>query len=281
MHRRTLFCCTLRRQSGYLHRFASLSAGFSLACLSLFAGLPCLAEGVSLHRATAAGVPLQVTTVDLNNPNVKVTGMVVPRGRQENFNAMIRRTRPAAAFTGTYFCLQTRIPIGDIVVDGRQVHVGGMGTALCLTADNECEFIKPPRYRQVDWSAFEFVCSAGPRLVCAGRASVNPRAEGFRDPGLFRKAARLAVGITAENKLIFAATRKPITLSRMAKAMKALGCLDAINLDAGSSLGLYYKGKMPISPKRKLTNIILVYEDIARYEAARHHLTPPAAQAAR
>lgn len=216
-----------------------------------------------------------VISADLSDPAVKITGMVVPRGHSERFETMVQRSHPTAAVTGTYFSLRSRVPVGDIVVDGRQVHLGCIGTGLCVTADNQCEFIKPFKYKERDWSAFDFVCCAGPRLVCANQIVINPRAEGFRDSGLLGKAARLAVGITAQNRLLFVATRSRISLGRLAKVMKSLGCMDAINLDAGSSLGFYHGGKFLARPDRQLTNLILIYDNHERYERFKARLTPP------
>jgi len=40
--------------------------------------------------------------------------------------------------------------------------------------------------------------------------------------------------------------------------MYDLGATDAMNLDAGASLGLDYRGKTLIAPGRKLTNILTI-----------------------
>ncbi len=228
-----------------------------------------------MTRAYLAGVPVMVLTVDLNDPNIKVTGIMAQygRGHAERFADMISRSHPTAAFTGTYFSENNNIPIGDIVVNGKLAHRGGVGTALCLTDDNQCDFVRPPyNYARMDWSQYDFVCSAGPRLVKEGVAEVHPGEEGFRDPHLLGSATRLAVGLTAHHKLLFVATRDHIQLGKMAKVMKALGCVDALNLDAGGSLGFYDHAKMRIAPSRKLTNAILIYDDRERFERFKHRL---------
>lgn len=235
------------------------------------------AKSIAVTRTTAAGVPVIVLTVDLGDPRVKVTGMVARHGSgsQEGFNDMIRRTHPTAAVTGTFFSTRSLIPIGDIVLDGRLAHRGGVGTGLCVTEDNQCEFVQPPyRYCPMDWSRYDFVCCSGPRLVSGGVASVHPGAEGFHDSHLLGYAPRLAVGITENSKLLFVATRKRIQLGQMAKAMQKLGCIEAINLDAGSSLGFYHGGKTLIKPGRKLTNLILIYDDRERYARFKSRLAP-------
>ena len=238
---------------------------------------PALAGNVGLSRTTAAGLSLLVLTVDLNDPNVKVTGVVAQHGNgtSEPFNSMIHRTHPTAAVTGTFFSMGSLTPIGDIVVDGKLVHRGGIGTGLCITEGNQCQFVHPPHcYCSMDWSNFDFVCCAGPRLVVEGNPTIHPRSEGFRDSHLLGYATRLAVGLTDGNKLLFVATRSAVPLSRLAKAMKKLGCTDAMALDAGSSLGFYKGGRMLISPNRRLTNAILIYDDKNRYERFKARLTP-------
>jgi hypothetical protein len=97
---------------------------------------------------------------------------------------------------------------------------------------------------------------------------------------MLNRNGRLAVGITKNHELMFVATRKPVYLSKLARAMRALGVRDAINLDAGSSMGLHYKGKTLIHPSRKLTNLILVYDNKDRYFDLKERLLPLAMRSA-
>jgi exopolysaccharide biosynthesis protein len=195
-------------------------------------------------------------------------------GHSEPFGQMVRRTQPTVALTGTFFCTQSKLPVGDIVIDGQLEHFGGLGTAMCITDNNEVEFVKTERYKHQDWSKYDFVISCGPRLLTDGKLTVYPKAEGFKDRHMLRPNSRLAVGVTKANKLVFVTTRKPVILSKMAKAMKAIGVHNALNLDAGSSLGVHYKGKTLIKPGRWLTNLILVYNDKNRYYDRLQTLAP-------
>jgi len=170
--------------------------------------------------------------------------------------------------------VQSLIPVGDIVIDGKLAHFGGLGTALCVTDNNEVEFVRPERYRHQDWSRYDFVLCCGPRLVTHGVPYVEPWSEGFRDKHMLNRNGRVAVGITGNGRLVFVATRQPVYLSKLARAMRALGVRDAINLDGGSSIGLYYKGRMLMQPARRLTNLILVYDDRWRYEEMKQELLP-------
>jgi hypothetical protein len=110
--------------------------------------------------------------------------------------------------------------------------------------------------------------------VTNGKVGVYPRAEGFRDPRLMSRAARLAVGVTRNGKLMFAATRNPVYLSRMARAMARLGAVDALNLDGGGSIGMHFRGRTVIAPRRWVTNLLVAYADREAYEQVKHRLLP-------
>lgn len=248
-----------------------------IAALSFSFVVIARAEGVWLSRTKANGIYLLVTTVDLNNPNVKVTGMLAERGAgsNETLDRMVWRAHPTAAVTGTFFDVASGAVLGDIVVNGKLAHRGGIGTGFCINTYNECKFVQPSRrYSHTDWKDFDFVCCSGPRLVHNNRAEVHPGLEGFHDRHMLARNSRLAVGITKNNKLLFVATRQQVQLGQLAQAMKHLGCVEAINLDAGSSLGYYYKGRMIARPGRRLTNAILIYDDVDRYERFKSRLTP-------
>ncbi len=260
-----------------IRTFCSCISASALLSLSALAS-PSHGRSVTLSRTTSAGTPLIVINVDMNDPNVKVSGIVAQGGcgSSEKFGDMVSRSHPTAAVTGTFFSPGSNIPIGDIVVDGRLAHRGGVGTALCITEDNQCDFVTPPhRYARMDWSQYDFVCTSGPRLINDTLPYVYPHQEGFRDAHLLGSATRLAVGITSGHHLLFVSTRCKVQLGQMARAMKKLGCVDAIALDAGSSLGFYNNGSMLIQPGRRLTNAILIYDDKDRYERFKARLIPP------
>lgn len=229
----------------------------------------------SYHRI--GGARVYVVTVNLGDPQVKVAPAVSRwgNGTTETYRSMIRRIQPTAAITGTFFCSRTHIPTGDIVTDGRLVHYGGVGTALAITSNNEAMFIPRKKYRRVDWTGFETVLCAGPRLLWDGRTVVNPRAEGFRDRHMINaRTNRLGVGVTRDNKLKLVAAKGRLHLRDLARIMKRLGCIDAIDLDQGSSSALFFRGRTYIKPSRSLTNMLMVFDSRNRYEHALRRLVP-------
>lgn len=240
-------------------------------------------KSVSYERSFIDGVVYHVVRIDLKDPSVKVSPLLTARypGGGEPGWAMVRRYWPVAAVTGTEFCTVSLRPIGDLVIDGCLRHFGGMGKALALTPDNEAAFISVPYGRRLDWAGFESVLAAGPTLVHQGKVSVNARGEGFTDPHILGEAARTAVGLTRSRKLLFVATTKAISLGTLARAMVRMGCVEAINLDGGSSTALYYRGEWRVSPGRRLVNLLAVFEGVprSRRKAAEPTGTCPSAMA--
>ncbi len=233
-------------------------------------------KSIRFWQTAAAGVPVKVISVDLNDTDVKVSAVMARHGSgtSEPFRQMIDRSRPNVAVTGTFFSLDNLQPVGDIVIDGSLVHFGGMGTALCITPDNQAEMVTCQWGRHHDWSPYDFVVACGPRLLQRGRVVLNPGAERFRDAHMLSPNSRIAVGITRGNTLFFVMTHQPIYLGKLARVMQALGAKEAMNLDAGTSTGFYYNGATLAKPGRKLTNMIVVYGRRARYERALDQLVP-------
>ncbi len=235
-------------------------------------------KSIRFWQTAAAGVPVKIISVDLNDPDVKVSAVMARHGSgtSEPFRQMIQRSQPNVAVTGTFFSLDNLQPVGDIVIDGSLVHFGGMGTALCITPDNQAQMVTCQWGRHHDWSPYDFVVACGPRLLQRGRVVLNPHAERFRDAHMLSPNSRIAVGITRGNTLFFVMTHQPIYLGKLARVMQALGAKEAMNLDAGTSTGFYYNGATLAKPGRKLTNMIVVYGRRSRYERALDQLVPTA-----
>jgi hypothetical protein len=56
--------------------------------------------------------------------------------------------------------------------------------------------------------------------------------------------------------------------------MSQLGARDAVNLDGGTSSGLYHDGQIITRPGRGLTNCLMVFADQASYQTALSELAP-------
>jgi len=217
-----------------------------------------LASPVSYQPRTVAGVSLHVITVDLNDPRV-VVSPALSSGRQESFSSFVSRLGPAAAVNGTFFSKRSLRPVGDIVIGRKLAHFGGMGTALAFANDG-VDCLRLPNSRRVDWWEYQSALAAGPLLVWNGFAKPMPGGEGFGDPHVFAKAApRTAMGVTAKNKLLLVTTIKGTSLGKLARALRELGAVYAVNLDGGSSCAMWCDGRTLKGARRGLTNVLCVY----------------------
>lgn len=217
-------------------------------------------RAISHRSATVCGYPVEVISVDTTSPRVRLKAAIARNGigRTESFGSFLQRFQPDAAINGTFFSKKSLKPVGDIVIDGKLAYFGGMGTGLCISADNKISFVGANWARHTDWSAYDTVICCGPRLVSGGRIAVDTT--GFHDPHVLGRGQRIAVGTTDAGKLILVGTRRACTLTELACIMRDLGCTEAINFDGGSSSAMYCAGKTLRSPGRQLTNVLLVYE---------------------
>lgn len=93
-----------------------------------------------------------------------------------------------------------------------------------------------------DWSDKRYAISGGPYLVKQGQIYVDNRAEHFVSKAFLKPAPRTAVGITADQRLVMVTVdgrqadfSVGMTLWELARLMKDMGCVEAMNLDGGSS----------------------------------------------
>ena len=191
-------------------------------------------------------IRVNVITVDLHDQSLVVTPQLANDavGKRESFSAFRRERHPLAQISGSYFSLGSALPIGDIVIDGHLRYRGPVGSALAIKADNSADIVNVPYGWSASWSGYETVLKGGMRLVQHGKYAVFPHDQGFRDPNLFHRATRTAVGLTCKHKLLLVAVGQQILLSQLAVIMQRLGCQDAMTLDGGLSTGMAYGDKV-------------------------------------
>ena len=119
-----------------------------------------------------------------------------------------------------------------------------------------------------EWQGVKHIISGGPYLVKDGEVFVDMTAEKLGAIG--GKNPRSAIGFTPENNLILVAVdgreghSVGMTLMQLARFMKSIGCVQAINLDGGGSTVMYVNGEIVNSPQQKggipISNAILLKE---------------------
>ena len=235
----------------------------STLSLLLLLRTPVSDQPETMFNTISAGVPVRVARINLADPRVHISAQVSHGcpGNWEDFETLVSRSRPTLAVNGAYFSKGSLKPIGDIVCGGKLVSSGMMGTALAITRDNDVVIKRVKWGHAEDWSEYETVVGCGPALVLGGKVDVHPEREGFHDPHVMCSTRRLGVGLTSDKHLLIVTTLESVTFTKWAEVMRGLGCVDAMNLDAGASLAMYYHGKTLIKPGRKLTNLLLVHVD--------------------
>ena len=256
-----------------------MKAGFLAVTICLVTWATCNAEtasNITYEKIYWNGIPAHVVSANLNSPDLKVTVSLAERGAgtSESFSSMISRLEPDAAITGTFFCTRSLLPTGDIVIEGMPIYIGCLGKSVCIRPDNTVEFVPYIEGHKSGWAGFETVLSAGPTLVQDGKVYLILHREGFKDPGLFGKKRRAAIGVTDANKLLLVVVEKPIYMRTLANVMVHIGAVDAVDLDGGSSAALYCHGKRIAQPGRRLTNLLVVYDSLTEYCSHRQALAP-------
>ena len=234
-----------------------------------------LASSITYGVVKSGRITAHVVTVNLADADTRVTVALARGGvgKGESFKSIVKRSRPSAAITGTFFDTKTLIPTGDIAVFGKVVHTGCVGSALCIDSRNKAAVVPLSKGRKQGWGGYETVLCCGPSLISHGSISICLRREGF-GCSLAAPATRTAVGITRSGKLLLVAVNSKTSFHAVAKLMRSLGVVDALSLDGGSSTGFYADGRYMAAPGRRLTNLLVVYKTFADYAYARDALVP-------
>lgn len=221
-----------------------------------------VSKPVSYQLIYAAGVPCHVVFVDLRSRHLRLQAVRASDlgARFHTFAQFVRQTRPLAAINGTFFDVRSGAIICNLVRNGRLLESGGAGHTFSVGRDRKVRWMTTAGRAggRVNWKHTEMAISAGPTLIRQKRIVLCPEAEGFSDPGLFRQARRSGLATTKSGRLLLVSVNCPITLGQFARSMKALGVNNAINLDGGTSTGLYAQGSYISKPGRKLTNVLVV-----------------------
>jgi len=100
-----------------------------------------------------------------------------------------------------------------------------------------------------NFSRYPYIVGAGPLLLQNRQIVLDAKAEQFSDAFITQKAIRSGICTTATGTLIIAAMHNRAggagpTLAEHAQLMQLLGCVNALNLDGGSSTSLYLGGQI-------------------------------------
>ncbi|AKG23122.1 periplasmic protein [Calothrix sp. 336/3] len=100
-----------------------------------------------------------------------------------------------------------------------------------------------------EFNLYSQILGAGPLLIQNNRIVLDATAEKFSNAFVTQKAVRSAICHTNTGNLILAAVQNRVggsgaTLTEHAQLMQQMGCVNALNLDGGSSTSLYLGGQL-------------------------------------
>ncbi|MBD0362733.1 MAG: phosphodiester glycosidase family protein [Coleofasciculus sp. C3-bin4] len=230
---------------------------------------------VQVIPKTLAGVSFYQTIIDFTDPETFITIGLANNAAQANsatvsngdepFEKLVARYQAAVVANGTFFSkdAQKRV-MGNMVAAGQFLRYSrweNYGTTLGIRAGNQLEMITARAEGKPEWNQHWFSLTCGPRLVKQGNIWLAPKAEGFADPHVLNAGGRTAIGFPANRQQLFLVTFiASLSLQQEAEIMKAIGCVEAMNLDGGASIALAHKGEILVPAGRFLTNVIVVYD---------------------
>lgn len=114
------------------------------------------------------------------------------------------------------------------------------------------------------WQTMDNIVGGTPLLVYNGQVVVNETQKHMQTAFATLRRARTALGIDARGRWIWLVVENNykektvgMTLLELAQFMKSLGCVQALNLDGGSSSALYLEDKLVTAPEDDQTEGLL------------------------
>jgi hypothetical protein len=123
-----------------------------------------------------------------------------------------------------------------------------------------------------DFSRYPHIIGAGPLLVQNRQIVLDAKGEKFSNAFIAEKAIRSGICTTATGTLMITAVHNRAggygpTLAEHAQLMQLMGCVDALNLDGGSSTSLYLGGQLldrSPSTAARVHNGIGIFQDLRK-----------------
>jgi hypothetical protein len=120
------------------------------------------------------------------------------------------------------------------------------------------------------WPGARHVLGGGPTLLLGGEVVVDPQREHFQPDIAQGLAPRTAAGLTADGEILIMTVdgripnvSRGLTLAGLARYMRDLGAVDAVNLDGGGSTAMAIGGRCVNHPsdgtERAVNNALLIY----------------------
>ena len=169
----------------------------------------------------------------------------------------------------------SRIPENGYVLSMGSLYAETLSPIIKAGDDIKSVINLIPYSQSITGKAFHLI-GGGPRLIKGGQIYISKHEEKFRKDVANGRAARTAVGITADNKLIFVTVDgKPrrkikkgegfsmgMSLTELAYFLQSAGAVEALNLDGGGSTTMVINGCVVNRPangyEQSVSNAIII-----------------------
>ena len=206
-------------------------------------------------------------TISLSNRTIKIDGVNRRRQRRE----VVIYTPEYGLTTKTKDGIEITIVNNQISsINSSNSYIPGEGYVLSIGPDGpDIKGVRLFKEAELnlgldgEWKDVVYALGGGPRLVKEGKIYITSKLENFRPDVALSRAARSAIGVTKDGKLLLV-TVDSATLKELANLMIGLGAEEAMNLDGGGSSTLVYRDWVVNSPQgqreRAVSNALLVFE---------------------
>ena len=120
-------------------------------------------------RTRAMGIGCRVFAVASNDSGCFVTFVTAKEHGQRHlaFSRLLQLSpvSPRLAMAGTFFSKTDWEPVGEIIVDGKEVHFGGIGDALCVFPNRSTAIRHAERNRHLKAGGLRNALRSGPRVL--------------------------------------------------------------------------------------------------------------------
>jgi len=215
---------------------------FDRTCLGITDDGRVLVDQVTLHG--------QLETSNPEVPSIWVNNINQPRRHGSHLIAYTRRWGTAVhmAYDGAVVAVDASGRVTD--KQPRSVGIPWGGFVLSDSKDSTIAKLNVGDLVNLswqpgpsEWKRVVHAVSGGPVLIRDGKLYVGLKDENFRKSWTGSHIhARTAIGVTADRHLLLATIEGPHTLWDVAKFLKKLGAVDALNLDGGGSTTMVING---------------------------------------
>lgn len=145
---------------------------------------------------------------------------------------------------GTAGSLTRLIPTDGYLLTGRPLNNNSDSQALMVGDQLNLSLALDP----IELDHYPYMLGAGPLLLKNGAIVLDAELEGFQPSFRNQRAARSVICQTSSSEILMITVGQAqeltgVSLLKMAQLSQDLGCIQALNLDGGSSSSLYYQGK--------------------------------------